>query len=73
MIRLPKGLEADFRQELYAYEEQRRIKGIVLVVTPDGSQQRAEIHWYEAHGIGKVKMTDENPHLPSVASRRIAG
>ena len=34
----------------------KKKKGIALVVTPDGSQQRAEIHWYEAHGIGKVKM-----------------
>ena len=25
MIRLPQALEADFRQELYAYEEQRRM------------------------------------------------
>ena len=26
------------------------------VETEDGANQLAEIHWYEAHGIGKVKM-----------------
>jgi hypothetical protein len=34
----------------------RKKKGIALVETEDGAQQPAEIHWYEAHGIGKVKM-----------------
>ncbi|WP_201215018.1 transposase [Halochromatium roseum] len=31
MIRLPEGLEADFRQELYAYEEQQRMPYITTV------------------------------------------
>ena len=31
MIRLPKGLEADFRRELYAYEEQRRMPYVTTV------------------------------------------
>ena len=31
MIRLPKALEADFRQELYAYEEQRRMPYVTTV------------------------------------------
>ena len=31
MIRLPKGLEADFRQELYAYEEQHRMPYVTTV------------------------------------------
>lgn len=34
----------------------RKKKGIALVETDDGAHQPAEIHWYEAHGIGKVKM-----------------
>ena len=33
----------------------RKKKGIALVETEDGAHQ-AEIHWYEAHGIGRVKM-----------------
>ena len=31
MIRLPKGLEADFRQQLYAYEEQQRMPYVTTV------------------------------------------
>jgi len=34
----------------------RKKKGIAMVKTDDGSHQPAEIHWYQAHGIGKVKM-----------------
>ena len=33
----------------------RKKKGIVQLKLPDGSIAKAEIHWYEAHGIGKVK------------------
>jgi len=31
-------------------------KGIALVEMPNGKEIGAEVHWYEAHGIGKVKM-----------------
>nr|WP_201243396.1 hypothetical protein [Halochromatium salexigens] len=31
MIRLPEALEADFRQELYAYEEQQRMPYVTTV------------------------------------------
>jgi hypothetical protein len=31
-------------------------KGVAVVELPSGERQMAEIHWYEAHGIGKVKM-----------------
>lgn len=31
MIRLPAGLEADFRQELYAFEEQHRMPYVTTV------------------------------------------
>ncbi len=33
----------------------RKLKGIALVRLRDGSIRRAEIHWYEAHGIGRKK------------------
>ena len=33
----------------------RKKKGIAQVKLPDGSMAKAEVHWYEAHGIGKVK------------------
>ena len=34
----------------------RKKKGIAMVQQADGSVRLAEIHWYEAHGIGKVKL-----------------
>ncbi len=34
----------------------RKLKGIASVKLPNGSVHRAEVHWYEAHGIGKRKM-----------------
>ena len=34
----------------------RKLKGVAEVELDDGTIQIAEIHWYEAHGIGKRKM-----------------
>ena len=31
----------------------RKLKGFAFVTLPDGIIQRAEIHWYEAHGVGR--------------------
>ena len=31
----------------------RKLKGIAKIKLPDGMVCLAEIHWYEAHGIGK--------------------
>ena len=31
----------------------RKLKGIALIRLANGRLRRAEIHWYEAHGIGK--------------------
>jgi hypothetical protein len=33
----------------------RKLKGTAIVRLRSGVVHRAEIHWYEAHGIGKVK------------------
>lgn len=38
----------------YGLGSWRKKKGIATVRLPDGETVRAEIHWYEAHGIGKV-------------------
>jgi len=32
----------------------RKLKGIGTVRLAQGEMRRAEIHWYEAHGIGRV-------------------
>lgn len=34
----------------------RKRKGVANVSLPDGTIRLAEVHWYEAHGIGKVRM-----------------
>jgi hypothetical protein len=34
----------------------RKLKGVALVKLPSGSIRRVELHWYEAHGIGKRKL-----------------
>jgi hypothetical protein len=34
----------------------RKCKGIATVRLPDGFVTRAEVHWYEAHGRGRVDM-----------------
>jgi hypothetical protein len=33
----------------------RKLKGIAMVRLEGGELRRAEIHWYEAHGIGRVR------------------
>ena len=34
----------------------RKLKGITSVRLSDGTVRVAELHWFEAHGIGKRKM-----------------
>jgi hypothetical protein len=40
-------------QRLYGHGRWRKMKGQALVRRPDGSTAWAELHWYEAHGIGR--------------------
>ena len=34
----------------------RKLKGLGRVRLPDGTVRGAELHWFEAHGIGRKKM-----------------
>lgn len=34
----------------------RKLKGLPLVELGDGSFRHAEVHWFEAHGIGRRKL-----------------
>jgi hypothetical protein len=34
----------------------RKLKGLVMVRLENGNIRKAELHWYEAHGIGKKKI-----------------
>ncbi len=39
----------------YGQGRWRKLKGIATVRLANGRIRRAEVHWYEAHGIGKRK------------------
>jgi hypothetical protein len=43
-------------RRLYGRGRWRKLKGRALVELPDGRVVWAELHWYEAHGIGRVDM-----------------
>lgn len=43
-------------QRLYGKGRWRKMKGSALVRLRDGTVRRAELHWYEAHGIGRKMM-----------------
>ena len=42
--------------ERYGKGRWRKLKGTALVRLANGRIRRAELHWYEAHGIGKKEI-----------------
>ena len=42
-----------FLRKTYGRGRWRKRKGIGTVRLPNGNLPRVELHWYEAHGIGK--------------------
>jgi hypothetical protein len=40
----------------YGGHNWRKLKGTALVELENGTRRRAEVHWYEAHGIGRKKL-----------------
>ena len=40
----------------YGHARSRKRKGFAMVRLVDGTIRRAEIHWFEAHGIGRRLM-----------------
>ncbi len=43
-------------RKVYGGGRWRKLKGKALVELPDGTVSLAELHWYEAHGIGRKDM-----------------
>jgi hypothetical protein len=41
---------------LYGRGNWRKVKGFATVRLDDGTVAEAELHWFEAHGIGRRKM-----------------
>jgi len=40
-------------RKTYGVARWRKMKGIAILRLQDGNTRTAEIHWYEAHGIGR--------------------
>lgn len=56
MARGPSIRELPQLRERFGRGRWRKRKGVANVRLRDGTIRFAEIHWYEAHGIGKVRM-----------------
>ena len=52
-------------QKRYGKGHWRKLKGIAKVRVVSGRIRLAEIHWYEAHGIGKREFKIKLPFLDS--------
>jgi hypothetical protein len=48
--------DLDRLRESYGPGRWRKLKGFAQVRLGDGTECEAELHWYEAHGIGKKEM-----------------
>ncbi len=57
-VRNRKGL---YKQ--YGGKKWRKLKGVADVRLTDGTTRLAEIHWYEAHGVGKKEFKLKLPFL----------
>ncbi len=43
----------DYLQKVHGRGRWRKLKGVASVRIPNGQIRRVELHWYEAHGIGR--------------------
>jgi hypothetical protein len=50
-------------QRLYGKGRWRKLRGIATVRLSDGTIHTAEVHWYEAHGIGRREFKLKFPLL----------
>jgi hypothetical protein len=49
--------DIDWLRKTYGKGRWRKLKGFVRIrFLDDGEEFEAELHWYEAHGVGKVEM-----------------
>lgn len=64
LIAVGKGIRDRSRlQKHYGRGKWRKLKGVAQVRLPDDTIHLAEIHWYEAHGIGKKEFKLKLPFL----------
>jgi hypothetical protein len=50
----------NFLRKSYGRGRWRKMKGTATVRLPNGRLRRVELHWYEAHGIGKKDLKIKN-------------
>jgi len=43
-------------QKVHGRGRWRKLKGVAQVLLPNDRTRRVELHWYEAHGIGRKDM-----------------
>lgn len=57
VIRVGKGIRERSRlNKTYGTGRWRKLKGVALVRLSNGVLRKAELHWYEAHGIGRKEV-----------------
>jgi hypothetical protein len=64
--RIAKGPSVRDRARLrkwYGKARWRKVKGVANIRLPDGTIRLAELHWYEAHSIGKKEIKIKLPFL----------
>jgi len=42
-----------YLEKMHGVGRWRKLKGVARVKLPNGKIRRVELHWYEAHGIGR--------------------
>lgn len=45
-----------YLRKAYGRGRWRKLKGVATVRLPNGAEHLVELHWFEAHGIGKRDM-----------------
>lgn len=65
LIAVDRGIrELRLLERAYGPGRWRKLKGKALVEFADGSTSWVELHWYEAHGIGRRDVKIKRPLKP---------
>lgn len=52
-----KGIkELNLLEKVYGKAKWRKLKGLARIQLSNGNNRVVELHWYEGHGIGKMKI-----------------
>jgi hypothetical protein len=48
--------EIERLRKIYGSGRWRKLKGIATIRLPNGTVAKAELHWYECHGVGRKEI-----------------